>query len=347
MSEAAMIEVRELRKSYGDFEAVRGISFEVARGQVVGFLGPNGAGKSTTLRILAGFLGATSGDVLVEGFSVTESPLEARARIGYMPESTPLYPEMRIGEYLRFRAELKGVARSSRGEAVARAIDDAGLGGMEGVLVGQLSKGYRQRVGLADALVASPPLLVLDEPTAGLDPNQIREVRALIRRLSERHTILVSTHILSEVEAMCSRGVVIARGKLVAQGTIDELRAMSLPTSARLRIRGLEDAARRALDGLDGIAQDGEGLAFAAQSDGTLRVTARFVDRTRGEATTERVVGALVAAGLGVLEVTPQSSLEQVFAELTARVDPAEPRKETARPAGARKKSSAKKGARA
>jgi ABC-2 type transport system ATP-binding protein len=264
-----------------------------------------------------------------------------------MPESTPLYPEMRIGEYLRFRAELKGVARSSRGEAVARAIDDAGLGGMEGVLVGQLSKGYRQRVGLADALVASPPLLVLDEPTAGLDPNQIREVRALIRRLSERHTILVSTHILSEVEAMCSRGVVIARGKLVAQGTIDELRAMSLPTSARLRIRGLEDAARRALDGLDGIAQDGEGLAFAAQSDGTLRVTARFVDRTRGEATTEHVVGALVAAGLGVLEVTPQSSLEQVFAELTARVDPAEPRKETARPAGTKKKSSAKKGARA
>jgi ABC-2 type transport system ATP-binding protein len=305
-----MIEVKNLTKSYGSFRAVKGISFHVAPGEVVGFLGPNGAGKSTTLRILAGFLGPTSGDVRVAGYSITDEPLKARENIGYMPETSPLYPEMRTDEYLRYRAELKGVPRASRAGAVDRAMEDAGLGGMERVIIGQLSKGYRQRVGLADALVASPKLLILDEPTAGLDPNQIREVRDLIARLSEKHTVFVSTHILSEVEAMCSRGIVIARGELVGEGTIDELRAMRRADGIRVRVRHGAASAAKILVGAEGVRE-----TEASAEDDVLLVS--FDDGVDAEATTERVVHALVNGGAGVLEVAPRSSLEQVFAELT------------------------------
>mgnify|MGYP000122276037 CR=1 FL=1 len=309
-----MIEVRDLVKDYGSFRAVRSVSFSVAKGDVVGFLGPNGAGKSTTLRILAGFLGATSGTVRVNGHDVVEEPLAARSSLGYMPESAPLYPEMRVSEYLSFRAELKGVAAAARKAAVGRAQEDAGLTDMGRVLIGQLSKGYRQRVGIADALVASPPLLILDEPTAGLDPNQIREIRGLIKRLRERHTLLVSTHILSEVETMCTRGILISRGQLIADGTLDELRALRRPRSVRLRLRARFDDAKKAIDALDDV----EETSLEAEGrDGTVRVAVAFADEQRGEATTESVVLALVKAGVGILEVTPTSSLEQVFAQLT------------------------------
>jgi ABC-2 type transport system ATP-binding protein len=217
---------------------------------------------------------------------------------------------MRTDEYLRYRAELKGVRRLARNQAVERAMQDAGLDGMERVVIGQLSKGDRQRVGLADALVASPPLLILDEPTAGLDPNQIREVRALIARLSEKHTVFVSTHILSEVEAMCSRGIVIARGELVAEGSIDELRALRRGDGVRMRVRAGADAAARLLEGVEGI-----GSVEADGDQGNLLVA--FTDGADPDEATERAVAALVAGGAGVLEVAPRSSLEQVFAELT------------------------------
>lgn len=310
-----MIEVQKLTKFYGDFQAVRELSFGVAKGEVVGFLGPNGAGKSTTLRILAGFLGATTGDVRVAGFSVVDEPLRARASIGYMPETSPLYTEMRVVEYLRFRAELKGVGRAERKGAVARSVRDAGLEGREGAIIGQLSKGYRQRVGLADALVANPPLLLLDEPTAGLDPNQIREVRALIQRLSEDHTILVSTHILSEVEAMCTRGIVIARGGLVAEGTIDELRALRRSRAVRVRVRGDVKAVLSTISAIDGVEE-----AHRAPRDEALVVT--FSSPDAGDRVTEDVVAALVGAKLGVLEVSPVvPSLEQVFTDLTRAAD--------------------------
>lgn len=305
-----MIEVRRLSKSYGSFQAVKDISFEVAAGEVVGFLGPNGAGKSTTLRILAGFLGPTSGEVRVAGFSITDQPLEARENIGYMPETSPLYPEMRTDEYLRYRAELKGVKGNKRRAAVEEAMRDAGLDGMERVLIGQLSKGYRQRVGLADAIVASPKLLILDEPTAGLDPNQIREVRDLIARLREKHTVLVSTHILSEVEAMCTRGIVIARGELVAEGTIDELRALRRADGVRARVRGDADSAVSIIAAIPGVAS-----AEATDENGHVLVS--FEDGADSDEIAEKITALLVAAEIGVLELVPRSSLEQVFAELT------------------------------
>src|SRR5437773_1851990 len=212
-----MIQVEHLVKDYGTVVAVNDVSFEVGRGEVVGFLGPNGAGKSTTLRIIAGFLGPTSGRVRIDGLDVLDDAIRARRGIGYMPEAAPLYPEMRVSEYLRFRAELKGVGRRDRTTAVGRAMDMAGVTEMSKTVIGHLSKGYRQRVGLADALVAKPPMLILDEPTAGLDPNQIREVRALVKELGKDHTIFLSTHILPEVEATCARAIVIDRGKLVAE----------------------------------------------------------------------------------------------------------------------------------
>src|SRR3954471_18966618 len=195
-----MIQVHGLTKYYGDYPAVRDVSFDVPQGQVVGFLGPNGAGKTTTLRILAGYLTATSGRAPVDGLDVFWQPVEVRRRIGYMPENCPLYPEMRVEEYLRFRGGIKGLSAAKRGERIDHVLRRCWLTDVRRQLIGTLSKGYRQRVGLADALLAEPKVLILDEPTAGLDPTQIRSARDLIRDLGREHTILLSTHILPEVE---------------------------------------------------------------------------------------------------------------------------------------------------
>src|SRR4051812_27468502 len=242
-----MISVQKLVKRYGSGPgarvAVDNLSFEVDKGEVVGFLGPNGAGKSTTLRIVSGFLGMTSGTVSVAGHDIRDESFEARQKIGYMPEAVPLYPEMRVAEYLAFRAELKRVPRSDRASFVDDAMAKANVDEVANVLIGSLSKGYRQRVGLADALVARPPLLILDEPTAGLDPNQIREVRDVIRALGKEHTVLLSTHILSEVEASCSRVIVIAKGKLVAEGTMADLARKRRAAGLLLVVRGEVDVA--------------------------------------------------------------------------------------------------------
>jgi len=220
-----MIQVENLTKRYAGFTALHGISFEVERGEIVGFLGPNGAGKSTTMRILSSFLPATSGSVSVAGFDVFRESKKARERIGYMPENVPLYNDMRVTEYLRYRASLKGV----KGRRVREKVEDVkelcGLTDVERKIIGTLSKGYRQRVGLADSLVHEPDLLILDEPTIGLDPNQIRQVRELIRNLGRHHTILISTHILSEVEMTCSRVMIINKGRIEASDTPAELRA--------------------------------------------------------------------------------------------------------------------------
>jgi ABC-2 type transport system ATP-binding protein len=229
-----MIEVEQLSKAFGAHLAVDGLSFDVPRGSVVGFLGPNGAGKTTTLRILSGFLGPTSGRVRVGGIDVTLDPRRVQRQMGYMPESCAAYPELRVGEYLGFRAQLKLVPAKQVPAAVARATQLAGIADRSHALIAHLSKGYRQRLGLADALVANPPLLVLDEPTSGLDPNQIREVRKLIRELGEQHTVLLSTHILNEVEKSCDRAVVLHQGRCVAQGSIAELRGLRRPTRGTL-----------------------------------------------------------------------------------------------------------------
>jgi len=240
-----MISVQGLTKSYGATDAVRDLSFSVDRGEVVGFLGPNGAGKSTTMKILSGYLPADAGEVRIAGFDILSQSLKARSRIGYLPENVPLYSEMRVGEYLRYRAALKGVRSRRITEKVEDALELCCISHVRNQLIGTLSKGYRQRVGLADALVNEPDILILDEPTIGLDPGQIREVRELIKGLAKRHTILLSSHILSEVEMTCSRVLIINKGQIVATGTPAELRERSgiaLSGSVRMEIQTADRA---------------------------------------------------------------------------------------------------------
>ncbi len=312
-----MIEVEGLTKDYGTVVAVRDVSFSVGKGEVVGFLGPNGAGKSTTLRILAGFLGATSGRVRVNGHDLAEASLEARASLGYMPEAAPLYPELRVREYLEFRARLKRVPRSKRGASIERALERANLKGVSETTIGHLSKGFRQRVGLADALVADPPLLILDEPTAGLDPNQVREVRALIKELATDHTVLLSTHILSEVEATCQRALVIDRGRLIAQGTLEELSRGRRTTTLLVVLRDAEGRAAGFLGEQTGVAEvtPAEGVAL---EDGYSRLRVTLNEGLTALNAGQQLLRALVTGNFEVASLAPETAtLEQVFAELT------------------------------
>ena len=322
-----MVSIQHLVKRYGARLAVDDLSFEVPRGEVVGFLGPNGAGKSTTLRVLAGFLGMTSGKVTVDGHDVVTDSYEARRCIGYMPEAVPLYPEMRVGEYLAFRAELKGVGRKERRGNVDGAMEKANVTDVASVPIGKLSKGYRQRVGLADALVARPPLLVLDEPTAGLDPNQIVEVREVIKALGREHTVLLSTHILSEVEASCSRVVVIDRGKLVAEGATRDIRRMRRAPAVDLTVRGDIEEIVRVANALDGIAKVKRIETVAGEPDvGVYRCTwVKTLADAQVPRTTEALVTQLVAQGYPVREVRPAGgTLEDVFRDLTRSARDAE-----------------------
>src|SRR5215468_4710797 len=218
-----MIKVEGLTKRYARTVAVNDISFEVEKGQIVGFLGPNGAGKTTTMRILTGFLPATSGRANVAGFDVQENPLEVKKRIGYLPETPPVYPEMEVSEYLNFVGRLKGIPSEDIDRRVDEVMGRCAVGDVRNKLIGKLSKGYRQRVGLAQAIIHNPDVLILDEPTSGLDPKQIIEIRELLRALAGEHTIVLSTHILSEVEHSCERVIIINRGKVVAQDSVANL----------------------------------------------------------------------------------------------------------------------------
>ena len=316
-----MIVADSLTRKFGSRTAVDGISFTVPKGEVVGFLGPNGAGKSTTLKMVSGFLPPTSGHVKVAGFDVADDSLEVRKRLGYMPEAVPLYPEMRVEEYLSFRGEIKGVARAKRRDAIQRAMELADVKDVARRLVGELSKGYKQRVGLADALVSEPELLILDEPTAGLDPNQILQVRELIKSLGKKHTIFLSTHILSEVEAVCSRVVIIAKGKIVGEGTTEELRGDA--HEAVLVVRGTEDAARAAIANVSGVKISGEPTKLEADAGGgtpVLRFVLAVSDAdARSANRAEEIVAACVSAKLGVRGMDLRGkSLEAIFRELTA-----------------------------
>lgn len=249
-----MIEVVNLTKRYPGFTAVRDISFEVAKGEIVGFLGPNGAGKSTTMRILAGYLPPTSGRVRIAGYDIFEQSIEARRHIGYLPESTPLYQDMRVHEYLRYRAALKGVESSQIKDRVGDVLELCDLVEKERAIIGTLSKGQRQRVGLADAMVHDPELLILDEPTIGLDPNQIRQVRELIKNLANRRTVLVSTHILPEVEIMCSRVIVIHKGRIRAADTAENLLQQHRSAGEiRVELDNLSENAMEILAAVEGV----------------------------------------------------------------------------------------------
>src|SRR5688572_14454322 len=242
-----MIEVRNLTKAYPGAQALNDVTFSIAKGEIVGFLGPNGAGKSTTMKILTGFIPPTSGSATVAGFDVVKQSLEVRRRVGYLPENNPLYTEMRVQEYISFRATLRQVPSKRRAAAVDSALERCGLGDVRHRIVGHLSKGYRQRIGVADAIVHDPEIVILDEPTIGLDPNQIRHIRKVIRELGRERTVILSTHILSEVEKMCSRVLIINRGKLVTDGTPVEILKRTRTGRIRLDVRGDAAGARDSL----------------------------------------------------------------------------------------------------
>ena len=245
-----MIAVENLSKRYAGGEAVKGISFSVEKGEVVGFLGPNGAGKSTTMRMITGYLPATDGKIEVAGAKLPEQSLLVRQRIGYMPENVPLYPEMRVEEFLEYRGRLKRVARGEISQRVDLVLDQCGLADVRRKIIGTLSKGYRQRVGLADALIHNPSLLILDEPTAGLDPHQIRSFRELIKELGKERTILLSTHILSEVEMVCSRAIIINRGRIEASDTLANLEKRVQAGALQIEVKAEPGSALEKLKGL-------------------------------------------------------------------------------------------------
>jgi ABC-2 type transport system ATP-binding protein len=247
-----MIEVENLTKYFGPVLAIHNVNFGVSRGEIVGFLGPNGAGKTTTLRILTTYLPATSGIARVAGFDVMTQSMQVRQNIGYLPESVPLYSEMRVEEYLHFRAKIKGVARKERTKRIDFCLDRCRIREVRRRLIGTLSKGYRQRVGLADAMVHDPPILILDEPTVGLDPIQIRETLALIKALGQSHTILLSTHILSEVEAVCERVMIINVGRLYLD---EKLAALETDAVILLEARGPGDQVAAAVRAMSGVTQ--------------------------------------------------------------------------------------------
>jgi ABC-2 type transport system ATP-binding protein len=260
-----MIHVQRLTKRYGDLIAVDSIGFEVGKGEIVGLLGPNGAGKTTTMRMLTTYLAPTSGRATLAGHDVLDEPLEVRRHLGYLPENVPLYAEMRVREFLSFRAKLKDVPRGKRKAAIDDVMARCQLEEVEGRVLGHLSKGFRQRVGLAESMVHDPDVLILDEPTAGLDPIQVREVRALIRELGDRHTILLSTHIMQEVEAVCGRVIIIAHGRIAEDERLDLLRAEG---TIVVEARGPAEAIRGSLQSAPGVervipsGRDGEFAAF-------------------------------------------------------------------------------------
>ncbi|MCC7536053.1 MAG: ABC transporter ATP-binding protein [Deltaproteobacteria bacterium] len=322
-----MISVEHLTKRYPARTAVSDVSFEVKKGEVVGFLGPNGAGKSTTLRMITGFLPPTDGRISVGGFDVLEQSVEARRLIGYMPEAVPLYGEMRVTEYLAYRAKIKGVGRGEREKSINRALEMAAVADVRDRIIGQLSKGYKQRVGLADALVANPPILVLDEPTAGLDPNQIRQVRELVKQLGKEHTLFLSTHILPEVEATCERVLIINRGRLVGEGAPDTLRAQ-LTGSKRyaLEIKGEPSKVHELLAKVPGITRIVDVKPVTGRVEGFARAR---VEADPNVDVGVEIFAAVRDAGLVLRELHLEAaSLEDIFAQLTVAEDEDDAKKE-------------------
>lgn len=307
-----MIEVRNLTKRYGSFLAVDDISFAVDRGGVVGFLGPNGAGKTTTIRILSCYHPATSGSATVAGYDVFAQSMQVRSRVGYLPESTPLYTEMRVREYLHFRGKLRGMSLTDRTRAVGEVADRCWLREFINRPIGHLSKGMRQRVGLADAIMHDPDVLILDEPTIGLDPTQIRETRNLIKELGQRHTVLLSSHILHEVEASCSRAIIIASGKIVASGSPQELRdkfSAKAKIVAELKAPAAEvESSTRAIHGVQNVS--------VAANDGWVRVS---IDAGEQRDIREEVFKMSSAKGWSLRELRREgATLEDFFIQVTA-----------------------------
>jgi ABC-2 type transport system ATP-binding protein len=312
-----MIEAHRLQKTFGRVHALSGVSFEVPPGQVTGLLGANGAGKSTTIRILTGYTTPDAGWVRVGGVLASSDPIRVRQNIGYLPESAPTYGEMPVEALLAFRASLYGLRGKARKQAVARAIDTCVLGSVRRRRVGQLSKGYKQRVGLATAILHDPPVLVLDEPSNGLDPGQITETRSLIRRLAEGRTVLVSSHILPEIERTCDRVVILARGQVCAQGALDELLAggeHELVCEARFATEDVSRRASASIKAIDGV----EGILPRGLDGGVVRWRVRFDPAVISEAKLRQGIGAALAAERAEVRLLEheRASLEQLFLRL-------------------------------
>jgi ABC-2 type transport system ATP-binding protein len=320
-----VIEVSGITKEFGRFTAVNGLSFSVAKGEVLGFLGPNGAGKTTTMRILTGFIPATRGTAVVAGHDILSEPLQAKRKIGYLPESPPLYPEMTVFDYLEFVSRIKDVPRERRKARIDESLERCSLTDVRDKLLGKLSKGYRQRVGLAQALVHEPEVLILDEPTAGLDPKQINETRALIRSLGGDHTVVLSTHILPEVVMTCDRVVILNKGSVVAQGTtqslIDQFREKE---HLHVTVEGPESEVLNTLRSQDGVmaAEPAQSLSREGNVQ-TYRLS--VAPGEPGENVRRELAARLVRAGYGLLDLHQEgTTLEEVYLRVVSSEEPGE-----------------------
>ena len=313
-----MIHVDGLTKNYGAVTAVSGISFDVRAGEVLGFLGPNGAGKTTTMKILTSFLAPTSGRAEVAGYDVFEQSLEARARIGYLPEGTPLYRDMTVLEYMTFIADVRKLPSSARRPRIKRVVEQCGLGDRLGFQIGELSKGLKQRVGLAQAILHEPEVLILDEPTSGLDPNQISEIRQVIKQIGESKTVIFSTHIMQEVQATCSRVLIISSGKIVADGTPDELqRKAQGQMELVVELGGDAGAARAGLEAVSGVTSVRELAGDERTGPGSSLFS---VIAAAGADPRAEIFRMAAQKGLVLTELRRErASLERVFRTLTSR----------------------------
>ena len=308
-----MIEVKNLVKRYGDHVAVNNLSFTVEEGQIYGFLGPNGAGKSTTMNIITGYLASTEGEVLINGHNILEEPEEAKKCIGYLPEMPPLYFDMTVLEYMKFAADLKKIPRNQKDKQIKEVMDMVKITDMKDRLIKNLSKGYRQRVGLAQAILGYPEVIILDEPTVGLDPKQIIEIRDLIKSLKQKHTVILSSHILSEVRAVCDYVLIISHGKLVASDTPDNLERLAAGSNSLLmKVKGEKDTIRKDLETIEGVT----GVEMSYDSDEELWKTKVSIQENVD--IREKVFYAMAKANCPIYEMqVKRVSLEDVFLELT------------------------------
>lgn len=315
-----MLTVEGVSKRFGPTVAVQDLSFTVEQGEIFGLLGPNGAGKTTTLRLITGYMPPTTGRIKVAGFDVATAPLAVKQRLGYLPENPPLYPELTVREYLGFAASLKGLRRQGLVREVARVMEEAGVADVAGRLIGNLSRGYRQRVGLAQALLGSPELLVLDEPTVGLDPVQIAEMRRLIKELAVQHTVILSSHILPEVNQLCQRVLILNQGRIAAQGTPASLAAATGGRQLEVTVKGPVAEVAALLAALPGVRT----VRQADGRPGQEPAATYFLELLPGEDVREELFFALAARGWPLLEMRRhQLSLEEVFLQLVTEEEPA------------------------
>ncbi len=304
-----MIEVSSLTKRYGDLLAIDSLNFSVKKGEVVGFLGPNGAGKSTAMKIITGYMAPTSGSARVAGYDVFEDPLEVKRRIGYLPETPPLYQDMFVEDYLKYVAQLKGVEKANVKSRVEVALEQTNLIEVRRRLIQNLSKGFRQRVGIAQALVSDPEILILDEPTVGLDPKQVAEIRSLIMELRGKHTIILSTHILPEVQAVCERIIIIHKGHIVAQDSLDKLSALqSGGQKVHVRVKNSPPDVHQILSGVQGVLKVGPGS----------QLNQWVLETSEREDVVELIAKKIIQQGYGLMEISSAKvDLEDVFLKLT------------------------------